>query len=122
MPQKHPPASTAVSSPVLCGDVSAAGGGIVTAGSAFAASGEQTRAAATRTAERCFMACVPRRWFAFIYERNRWLASHKITRLRERCVIGKASSWPGLSRPSTSCLLLRAEDVDARHKAGHDVK
>src|SRR5262249_35264654 len=30
------------------------------------------------------------------------------------------SSWPGLSRPSTSFLNARAEDVDARHRAGHD--
>jgi error-prone DNA polymerase len=30
------------------------------------------------------------------------------------------SSWPGLSRPSTTFLLLLQEDVDARHKAGHD--
>jgi hypothetical protein len=30
------------------------------------------------------------------------------------------SSWPGLSRPSTSLLLQRSQDVDARHKAGHD--
>jgi hypothetical protein len=30
-------------------------------------------------------------------------------------------SWPGLSRPSTPCLFRnRKEDVDARHKAGHD--
>ena len=29
-------------------------------------------------------------------------------------------SWPGLSRPSTSFLLRFSEDVDARHKAGHD--
>jgi hypothetical protein len=29
-----------------------------------------------------------------------------------------SSSWPGLSRPSTSFLL--SKDVDARHKAGHD--
>ncbi|MGO9360716.1 MAG: hypothetical protein ACLP1D_24105, partial [Xanthobacteraceae bacterium] len=29
-------------------------------------------------------------------------------------------SWPGLSRPSTSFLLPGFEDVDARHKAGHD--
>jgi hypothetical protein len=29
-------------------------------------------------------------------------------------------SWPGLSRPSTSLLAARLEDVDARHKAGHD--
>src|SRR5258708_26068131 len=30
------------------------------------------------------------------------------------------SSWPGLSRPSMSFLLLECEDVDARYKAGHD--
>jgi hypothetical protein len=29
-------------------------------------------------------------------------------------------SWPGLSRPSTTLLLLSFQDVDARHKAGHD--
>src|SRR5436305_851916 len=29
-------------------------------------------------------------------------------------------SWPGLSRPSTSSLRHGSEDVDARHKAGHD--
>src|SRR5581483_9436499 len=28
------------------------------------------------------------------------------------------ASWPGLSRPSTPCT--QGEDVDARHKAGHD--
>jgi hypothetical protein len=39
------------------------------------------------------------------------------------------SSWPGksakrvfaqMSRPSTSCLVCCSQDVDARHKAGHD--
>src|SRR5947207_10773289 len=30
------------------------------------------------------------------------------------------SSWPGLSRPSTPCRAELNEDVDARHKAGHD--
>jgi hypothetical protein len=29
------------------------------------------------------------------------------------------SSWPGLSRPSTSLPRQRKQDVDARHKAGH---
>jgi hypothetical protein len=29
------------------------------------------------------------------------------------------SSWPGLTRPSTS-FFSRYNDVDARHKAGHD--
>jgi hypothetical protein len=31
-----------------------------------------------------------------------------------------ASSWPGSSRPSTSFFLVASQDVDARHKAGHD--
>ena len=31
----------------------------------------------------------------------------------------KFLSWPGLSRPSTSLRYFK-EDVDARHKAGHD--
>jgi len=30
------------------------------------------------------------------------------------------SSWPGLSRPSTSLAWQQKKDVDARHKAGHD--
>src|SRR6202012_392750 len=30
------------------------------------------------------------------------------------------SSWPGLSRPSTSMPATQEEDVDPRHKAGHD--
>ena len=29
-------------------------------------------------------------------------------------------SWPGLSRPSTSCIRAIRKGVDARHKAGHD--
>jgi hypothetical protein len=29
-------------------------------------------------------------------------------------------SWPGLSRPSTSPPFNAPQDVDARHKAGHD--
>jgi hypothetical protein len=33
-------------------------------------------------------------------------------------LLGSFSSWPGLSRRSTSFLV--EEDVDARHKAGHD--
>ncbi|HEY4774797.1 MAG TPA: hypothetical protein VIH40_08255, partial [Xanthobacteraceae bacterium] len=31
-----------------------------------------------------------------------------------------ASSWPGLSRPSTSLIQLGLQALDARHKAGHD--
>src|SRR5438105_843574 len=37
----------------------------------------------------------------------------------ELIVMGSTLSWPGLSRPSTSCLS-KQKDVDARHKAGHD--
>jgi hypothetical protein len=31
-----------------------------------------------------------------------------------------SASWPGLSRPSTSCFDQRKKDVDARAKRGHD--
>src|SRR4051812_31326970 len=31
-----------------------------------------------------------------------------------------STSWPGLSRPSTTFMLHSFQDVDARHKAGHD--
>src|SRR4029079_14644698 len=55
MPQKHPPASTAVSSPGLCAGASAAGGGMLTAGSACAANGAAVRASARR-ADRSIMA------------------------------------------------------------------
>src|SRR5207244_3203778 len=37
-----------------------------------------------------------------------------------RCKDSPQSSWPDLFRPST-CFRARDEDVDARHKAGHDV-
>ena len=45
------------------------------------------------------------------------------SRLRgnERTLLGRclrSASWPGLSRPSTP--LFEKQDVDARHKAGHD--
>src|SRR6476469_2699913 len=59
MPQKQPPASTAVSSPVLCGDVSAAGGGMVTADSASAANGLKARAVAKSRVEGRIMVFVP---------------------------------------------------------------
>jgi hypothetical protein len=32
----------------------------------------------------------------------------------------EGSSWPGLFRPSTYSIVTRSQDVDARHKAGHD--
>jgi len=28
--------------------------------------------------------------------------------------------WPGLSRPSTFCLVMKKKDVDAPHEAVHD--
>src|SRR5215471_5986335 len=59
MPQKQPPARTAVSSPALCADGSAAGGGIVTADSASAASGLKVRAVARTRAEGRIMVFVP---------------------------------------------------------------
>src|ERR1700693_6256419 len=34
--------------------------------------------------------------------------------------LNRFPSWPGLSRASTPFLLRDCEDVDARHKAGHD--
>src|SRR5260370_25760382 len=64
-----------------------------------------------------------RRWFVFSPRRNRatcrgnwWGWTPGCTLLRERHI----PSWPGLSRPSTSFLLLHHEDVDARDKPGHD--
>jgi hypothetical protein len=40
--------------------------------------------------------------------------------LSKRPIMNHFSSWPGLTRPSTSFLLYCKEDVDARRKAGHD--
>jgi error-prone DNA polymerase len=37
----------------------------------------------------------------------------------ELVMMGSTTSWPGLCRPSTSCLS-KQKDVDARHKVGHD--
>jgi hypothetical protein len=34
--------------------------------------------------------------------------------------MNRFSSWPGLTRPSTSFLGVWSKDVDARRKAGHD--
>jgi acetate---CoA ligase (ADP-forming) len=39
--------------------------------------------------------------------------------LRRRMPVSP-SSWPGLSRPSTSCLSKKQQDVDARDRRGHD--
>jgi hypothetical protein len=43
--------------------------------------------------------------------------AHRVARTRSHASCFHHSSWPGLSRPSTSCVL-----VDTRHKAGHDDK
>src|SRR5262249_8727468 len=83
MPQKHPPASTAVSSPALCAGASAAGGGIGTAESACAASAAKARGLASRRTER-FMGMFPETVLFSVYERIWLKASHKFTRLRER--------------------------------------
>ncbi len=46
-----------------------------------------------------------------------WLASERSGQIETLL----SESWPGLSRPSTSCLLsCRKKDVDARDKRGHD--
>jgi hypothetical protein len=37
-----------------------------------------------------------------------------------RASIYSSSSWPGLTRPSTSFFLMDREGVDARVKPGHD--
>jgi hypothetical protein len=39
---------------------------------------------------------------------------------RPRRLLRPLSSWPGLSRPSTSLRRRSFLDVDARHRAGHD--
>src|SRR5262245_29297923 len=85
MPQKHPPASTAVSSPPPCAGASAAGGGMVTAGSACAVNGAAARAKA-RSVDRSVMAGIPMNAFALIYGRSGPRASHNVTRWRERDV------------------------------------
>jgi len=40
--------------------------------------------------------------------------------LRRRAPRAPSPSWPGSSRPSTSSMQSMRQDVDARHKAGHD--
>jgi hypothetical protein len=40
----------------------------------------------------------------------------------DEAVLTLPLSWPGLSRPSTSCFEWRKEDVDARDKRGHDAE
>src|SRR5262245_58834953 len=40
--------------------------------------------------------------------------------MRQRRCEPPSRSWPGLSRPSTSLSRSCVQDVDARHKAGHD--
>src|SRR5262245_66316605 len=94
MPQKHPPASTAVSSPPPCAGASAAGGGMVTAGSACAVNGAAARAKARRNAGRLIMAGIQVNAFALIYGRSRPRASHILTRWRERDVFHSCPLTP----------------------------
>src|SRR6476469_3677638 len=93
MPQKQPPASTAVSSPVLCGDGSAAGGGMVTADSASAANGLKARAVAKSRVEGRIMVFVPD-VYPLPYRGEFGLSLHTNgTRLRD------PAKWCGVRRP-----------------------
>jgi len=47
-------------------------------------------------------------------------ARRKLPKWRTDIFDDTNSSWPGLSRPSTTLRASATEDVDARHKAGHD--
>jgi FAD/FMN-containing dehydrogenase/Fe-S oxidoreductase len=47
-------------------------------------------------------------------------AKRSLPKWRSDVFTGLSTSWPGLSRPSTSLSQEGKEDVDARHKAGHD--
>src|SRR5262245_41363374 len=119
MPQKHPPARTAVSSPAFCAGASAAGGGMVTADSACAASGAKARTAPRRRAV-AFMVMVPNVVLSLIYERIWLKAAHKVTRLREKDVYSRerhGRACPGHPRLTSG----KPQDVDARHKAGRDI-
>src|SRR5689334_6879695 len=87
MPQKQPPASTAVSSAELGAAVSAAGGGMVMAGSACAAKGAAASASERRRAGRFIMEVIPVNVSAVIYGRNRPKVTHNVTRWREKEVI-----------------------------------
>src|SRR5262245_44071597 len=94
MPQKQPPASTAVSSPAPGVDASAAGGGMVTADSACAASGLKARAVARSRAEARIMICIPRR-LSLRYRDEFGVFLHTNgTRLREADF---RLSWPGMT-------------------------
>src|SRR6478752_6012608 len=56
-----------------------------------------------------------------VHEENqemRWKTLNRHGRACHR--VSLSSSWPGLSRPSTSRRPCKIKDVDARHKAGHD--
>src|SRR5215471_4829909 len=98
MPQKQPPASTAVSSPAPGADVSVAGGGMVR-DSARAASGLKARVVARSRAEPRIMICIPRRLSpAYRDEFGAWLHTDG-TRLRERVVMRPFSSHSGARAP-----------------------
>src|SRR6187431_1442242 len=92
MPQKHPPASTAVSSPAPCAGDSAAGGWIIIAADSACAANGTAATASERRAVRSIMAVIPVRLVAFIYERSRRGALHDVTRWREGDVLSRYQS------------------------------
>src|SRR5690242_5394535 len=125
MPQKHPPASTAVSRPAFCAGCSPAGGGIGTADSACAANGANARIAARRRAERRIMMCVPGEDFvyggspSYTEEIGRWLHTLLLVcvrgaSLRFTVMAGLVPAIP--IHEARSCKPKR----DHRDKAGHD--
>src|SRR6185295_16371370 len=105
MPQKQPPASTAVSSPALCADASAAGGGIVTADSASAASGLKARAVARSRAEERIMVSIPRHLSPpYRDEFGAWLHTTVHDYVREVGGLSHVISGSGPSgRPGMTC-------------------
>src|SRR5262245_50341337 len=99
MPQKQPPASTAVSSPEpgpeFCADASA-GGGIFTADSACAASGAAATAKARRRVRQIDIADIPRldRWHR--YTSARACAHHTILHVGVRRLLFRRRVIAGL--------------------------
>src|SRR6476659_6727822 len=92
MPQKQPPASTAVSSPLPGAEASAAGGGMVTADSASAANGLKARAVAKSRVEGRIMVFVPDVYpLTYRGEFGLWLHTNG-TRLRD------PAKWSGVRR------------------------
>src|SRR5664279_5282452 len=103
MPQKQPPASTAVSRPVACAGASAAGGGTATAVSARANSGAKAKAAAASKARgRCMAVDLPKVRALYRHEYGR----QHVTKLHV-CVRGKCA--PNASADSLTPSPCKAE-------------